>query len=120
MNTFISIMVLFVCVIVFFFFNPVTVRIRKIQSLLNKDRSVCDVINSLNGWRIDNSSDWGLKILINPVTMPVYTLYITYKNERPNNSEIKRLCYELTNENSIVTQAHKKNIPVEEYIEKYI
>lgn len=51
MNIFYLSVVLIICFIAFFF-NPTTVRIRKIQSLLNKDRSVCDVINSLK--RLEN------------------------------------------------------------------
>lgn len=38
--------------------------------------------------------------------MPIYPLYITYNQQRPNNKEVKNLYWELTNENSIVTKAH--------------
>lgn len=103
--------------IVYFLWNPKAKRIRKIQSLINKDRSVCDVINSLSGWRIDREKKDGLRIVVNPVVMPMYDLYITYKGEAPSSDEIKRLYFELTNENSVVTKAHNLNMPVENYIE---
>ena len=48
--------------------------------------------------------------------MPIYPLYITYNQQRPNNKEVKNLYWELTNENSIVTKAHNMNVPVEDYI----
>ena len=47
--------------------------------------------------------------------MPVYALYITYNGQRPTDQEIKTLHYELTNPDSIVTKAHKMDIPVEKY-----
>lgn len=51
--------------------------------------------------------------------MPIYTLYITYNQRRPNNKEVKNLYWELTNENSIVTKAHNMNVPVEDYIKRH-
>lgn len=77
--------------LIWFSSNPDAKRIRKIQSLLNKDRTICDFINTLDGWKIEPnlSSDRGLRIMINPVSMPMYALYITYKGRRPTNEEIK-------------------------------
>lgn len=99
-----------------FCFNPAARRIRKIQSLLNKDRTICDFINSLDGWQIDNINKDGLCIAINPEYMPLYYLYITYRGKRPTNEEIKILHHEMTKEDSIVTLSHKVNMPVEWYI----
>lgn len=113
------IIILVLAFVVWFLYNPTTRRIRTIQSLLNKDRTICDVINSIDGWKIDNTSVNGLRILINPVIMPIYPLYITYNQRRPNNKEVKNLYWELTNENSIVTKAHNMNVPVEDYIKRH-
>ena len=62
------------------------------------------------------SSDKGLRIMINPVVMPMYALYITYKERRPTNDEIKVLYNRLTSKDSIVTKAHEMDMPVENYI----
>lgn len=105
----------------YFLFNPNVRRIRKIQSLINKDRSVCDIINSLDGWEISNTKTKdALMILVNPIFMPMYELYITYRHHYPNHKEVKDLYWELTNENSIVKKAHNMGIPIEDYIEIYI
>lgn len=112
----IFVIVLLVIGLFYLLWNPNTRRIRKIQSLINKDRTICDVINSLNGWGISNINTEALVIVVDPVVMPMYKLYITYKNHRPSYNEIKVLYWELTNENSIVTKAHKSNMPVEEYM----
>lgn len=112
----ITIIILVLVFIIWFLYNPTTRRIRAIQSLLNKDRSISDVINSINGWKIDNTSVNGVRILINPIVMPIYPLYITYNQRRPTNTEIKELHYKLTNSNSIVTKAHKMGMPVETYL----
>lgn len=119
--TWIIISVLILAFIIWFSYNPDTQRIRKIQSLLNKDRTICDFINMLDGWRIEPnlSSDRGLRIMINPVVMPMYSLYITYNGRRPTNDEIKILYDKLTSEDSIVTKAHKMDMPVENYIDLY-
>lgn len=101
---------------IYFVFDPSSRRIRKIQSLINKDRTVCDFINMLKDWEITNIEKDALVIMVNPVVMPMYKLYITYKNRRPTNVEIKKLHWELTNENSLVTEAHKNDLPVEYYI----
>lgn len=108
------IIVLFVVVsVVYFWGNPTAIRIRKIQSLINKDRTVCDVINRLEGWNIDNVKTEALRIIVNsPIT--VYALYITYKGKNPTKDEIKFLYAELTKEDSVVTKAHKMNVPVEQ------
>lgn len=116
MYAFIFFLVIIILGIGILFFNPAAVRIRKIQSLLNKDRTICDVINSIDGWSIDNLTTDGLRILIDPVVMPIYALYITYKGKSPTSYEIKDLYHRLTNENSIVTKAHKMNMPVEDYL----
>lgn len=107
--------------LIWFSFNPDAQRIRKIQSLLNKDRTICDFINTLDGWKIEPnlSSDRGLRIMINPVVMPMYALYITYKGRRPTNDEIKILYNKLTNKNSIVTKAHEMDMPFEYYMDLY-
>lgn len=78
------------------------------------------MINSLNGWEIlpvNNETNDALVVIVNPVDMPMYKMYITYQNSRPTSKEIKLLHWELTNENSIVTKAHKLNIPVESHEE---
>lgn len=100
-------------------YNPNTERIEKIESLLNKDRSICDFINMLDGWRIDPLSNQGLRIMINPIVMPEYALYITYREHKPTNDETKILYDKLTSEDSIVTKAHKMNMPVDNYIDLY-
>lgn len=89
----IIISVLVLALIIWSLYNPDTKRIRKIQSLLNKDRTICDFINMLDGWRIEPnlSSNQGLRIMINPIVMPMYSLYITYRGHRPTNDEIKIL-----------------------------
>ena len=102
--------------ILWFLFNPTANRIRSIQSLLNKDRSVSDVINSIDGWKISPIDGDGIKMLINS-PLGIYALYITYKGERPDNDKIKELYEELTDENSIVTKAHMANMPVEAYMQ---
>lgn len=99
------------------FFNSTTTRIRKINNVLNKDRSVCDFINDLDGWQISPTPSEGLRIVITPPTMPIYYLYILYNGERPSNEKIKDLYYELSNSNSVVVQAHKRNIPYESYVD---
>lgn len=114
----VSVIVFIVIGLVYFLWNPNARRIRKIQFLINKDRTVCDVINSLNGWKISNINAEALVIVVNPVVMPMYKLFITYKNHRPSYNEIKALYWELTNENSIVTKAHKLNKPVEKYMQE--
>lgn len=106
-----------VVVLWFVFFDPNTKRIRDIQRLLNIDRSVCDVINSLDDWEITPYNTIGLRIVIDPKVMPMYNMYITYKGENPSIEKIKELHFELTNENSIVTKAHKQGVPVETYMQ---
>lgn len=111
--------VLIICLIIFllalFIYNPTTNKIREINNIINKDRSVCDFINSLNGWAINNFEECGLRIVITPIGMPVYHLYITYNGQRPENDKIKELHYKLTNPNSPVRKAHEMNIPFEKY-----
>ena len=114
------IFVFFLLFVVWFLFNPTTQRIRKIQALINKDRSVCDVINSLDGWTIANIETDALVIIVNPIVMPLYKLYITYKGNRPSNKEIKFLYNKLTSKDSIVTKAHKTNAPVEQLVDNDI
>lgn len=104
-------------VIYFILWNPTARRIRDINRLLNKDRTVCDFIVSLDGWNISPTETDGLKTIITPIGMPRYSLYITYKGERPSNAKIKELHYELTNINSSVSKAHKMNIPFEQYLD---
>ena len=106
-----------VVVLWFVFFDPNTKRIRDIQRLLNIDRSVCDVIDSLDDWEITPYNTIGLRIVIDPKVMPMYNMYITYKGENPSIEKIKELHFELTNENSIVTKAHKQGVPVETYMQ---
>lgn len=120
MKLILSLAVFVILVNVYFIFDPKSRRIRKIQSLINKDRTVCDFINLLNGWEISNIKRDALKIIVNPVVIPMYNLYITYKKRRPTNEEIKKLHWELTNKNSIVTKAHQNNLPVEWYIKSSI
>lgn len=120
MNILIYILILVLGFVIYFMFNPTAVRIRKIQALLNKDRTVCDVINSINGWKIDNTSVDGLRILIDPKVMPIYPLYITYNLKRPTDQKIKELHHELTDANSIVTKAKKQNMPVEHYMKMIV
>ena len=103
--------------IVWFLWNPNTKRIREIQTLVNKDRSVCDVIEGIQGWSISPIKSDALAILINPVGMPMFYIYIKYKNRRPTNEEIKVLHENLTNHDSVVQRAHRMNMPVENYIQ---
>lgn len=102
--------------IIYALWNPTAKRIRKIQVLINKDRTVCDFINSLDGWSIGNIGTSGLRIMVDPVIIPMYALYITYKEEKPSNNEIKELYYALTNIKSDVHKAHQMNIPYEDYL----
>lgn len=106
-----------VIVVLFVFFNANANRIRKINNIINKDRSVCDFIISLDGWNISPVKVDGLRIVITPIGMPVYDLYITYDGQRPSNDKIRELHYILTNSNSIVYKAHKMNMPLERYVE---
>ena len=85
----IFIILLLIAFVAYFFWNPTAVRIRKIQSLINKDRTVCDVINELEGWNIDNKKTDALRILVNS-SISVYALYITRKGKDPTTNEIKR------------------------------
>lgn len=115
--------VVFLCLLLYFvFFRPEVRKIRKIQSLINKDRSVCDFIQALPDWNIgpgETNKD-GLVVLVDPVVMPIYKLIITYKGNRPTSAQIKILHSELTNKNSIVQKAHKINVTVEEFMNKSI
>ena len=104
--------------IIYTLWSPTAKRIRKIQALINKDRTVCDFINSLDGWSIGNIGESGLRIMVAPSIMPMYALYITYKGKRPSNNEIKELYYELTNIKSDVYKAHQMNISYEDYLIK--
>ena len=99
-----------------FLFNPTALRIRKINALLNKDRSICDFINTLPNWGISPDHCDGLRIVIIPVALPKYNLYITYKGKRPENKDISLLYHALTDSESPVTKAHKMNITVEQLI----
>lgn len=103
-------------IFIWFFFNPTANRIRKINALINKDRSVCDVIMSLDNWEVTPINTGGLKMAL-PSSPIIKELYITYQGRRPDNSDIKYLYWELTREDSIVTKAHKANVPVEVYLE---
>lgn len=102
--------------ILWFLFNPTANRIRKINALIDKDRSVCDVIMSLDDWEVTPVNTGGLKIVL-PSSPIIKELYITYQGRRPDNSDIKYLHWELTKEDSIVTKAHKANMPVGAYLE---
>lgn len=116
MNVFVIIIVVVVAIVLFAVFNPTTKRIREIQTLLNKDRTVCDYIDSLYGWSVDNVSSEGLRIVISPGYMPMYYLYITYNGERPSNKQIKQLHTSLFSPYfSPVVKAHNLNMPYEEY-----
>lgn len=101
-------------------FNPYARKVRKIQSLLNKDRTVCDVINMLDGWSINSTDKQGLRILIDPVVMTIYPLYITCHDHMPTDKELGFLYKALTDENSIVAKAHGMNMPVEQYINMFV
>lgn len=97
-------------------FNPTTRRIRKINVLLNKDRSICDFINALQNWEISPVNHNGLRMVIIPTNLPRYNLYITYKNRIPENKDIAQLYHVLTDSESVVAKAHKMNVPVEQLI----
>lgn len=103
-------------IFIWFLFNPTANRIRKINALIDKDRSVCDVIMSLDDWEVTPVNTGGLKIVL-PSSPIIKELYITYQGRRPDNSDIKYLHWELTKEDSIVTKAHGVNMPVEVYLE---
>ena len=102
-------------IFIWFLFNPTANRIRKINALIDKDRSVCDVIMSLDDWEVTPVNTGGLKIVL-PSSPIIKELYITYQGRMPNKSDIKHLYWELTKEDSIVTKAHKANVPVEVYL----
>lgn len=107
-------------VILLFLFNPTANRIRKINKLINKDRSVCDFIIELKGWDVTPIAPigMGLRMVITNSQL-IKELYITYKDRYPTNEEIKYLYNELTKETSVVTKAHKANMPVDKYIQRY-
>lgn len=103
----------------FVFFNPIATAIRKINNIIQKDRTVCDFINfELQGWLISPVQSDGLRIVIKPIGMPAYYLYILYNDQRPSNENIKQLYYELSNENSLITKAHRNNMTYEMYKER--
>lgn len=108
-----------VAVILLVFFNPTANRIRKINKLINKDRSVCDFIIELEGWDVTPIAPigMGLRMVITNSQL-IKELYITYKDRYPANDEIKYLYKELTKEDSVVTKAHKANMPVDKYIQR--
>lgn len=110
---------IFVLILLFalwFLFNPTTHRIRKINVLINKDRSICDFINTLKNWKITTDNHRGLRLVITPMNLSRYYLYITFKNRRPSNKDIAQLYHALTDPKSIVVKAHKMNVPVEQMI----
>lgn len=119
----IAAIVILLAIFIAYFFNPSANRIRKIQSLINKDRTVTDAINIIDDWLISScvGMDCGIRILVIPELKmwPKYYLYLTYKERMPTAEEIKNLHLALTNENSIVSKAHKKNITVESYLTEY-
>ena len=96
--------------------NSTTRRIKKINALLNKDRSVGDFINTLQDWKISPVKCDGLRMVIFPENLPKYYLYITYRDRRPENKDISKLYHALTDGESVVTKAHKMNVPVEQLI----
>lgn len=107
----------FISIAVFFFTiwrSDITRKIKKINDLLNIDRSICDFINTLHGWEISPTKSDGLRMVITPIGFPKYYLYITYNKNRPENKDILKLYHALTDEDSIVTKAHKMNVPVEQ------
>lgn len=93
-------------------------RINDINEILQKDRSVCDFINSLEGWNISPIKSDGLRIPIKPSmpTLPEYYLYIVYDGVKPTDIKIKQLHEALIGKTSIVSQAHRQNIPYEQYV----
>lgn len=113
----VTILIVVIVLLVAMLFNPSANRIREVQNLLNKDRSVCDFINELDGWSISPMEINGLKILINS-PMGVYPLYITYNGERPSNDEVKELHAKMTSEYSDVTRAHESGYTYEAYMER--
>lgn len=106
-----------IVVLLLFFFNPKANRIRKINSIINKDRSVCDFIASLDGWNIDAFAVQGLRMVITPKGFPVYYLYITYNEKNPSDDKVWELYHSLTDPDSVVYRAHKINVPVDIYLE---
>lgn len=119
----INIAIIYTMFIASYFFNPNANRIRKIQSLINKDRTVTDAINIMDGWLVSScvGMDCGVALLV--ITelkrFPKYYLYLTYKERTPTAEEIKNLHLALTDKDSIVSKAHKKNITVESYLAGY-
>lgn len=113
--------------ILYFFFNPMARKIRKINELIEKDRSICIFIMTYEGWNVSpiegfcsTSETWGLKIILSDCqNSKLKEKYITYNGERPTDEKINFLYNELTKETSIVTKAHKANMPVDMYIRKY-
>lgn len=100
-----------------FFFNSGAKNIRNLQSLINKDRSVCDVINNYQGWQISPRKSGSMKLIINS-TMGVYGLYLTYNNQSPTNAEMTQLYNYLMSDDSGIKQAHLLNMPVGQYLEE--
>lgn len=115
-----SICAVFFIIVALLIWNPTSRRIRRINSILNKDRSVCDFINDLDGWRIepkanDPAHGDGLRVIITPMGLPMYELYITYHGERPTNDQIKELYTKMTDENSPVMIAHSMGMPFDQF-----
>lgn len=116
-----------VAVILLVFFNPTARKIRKINELIDKDRSICIFIMTYVGWNVtpiegfcSTPETWGLKIILSDCqNSKLKEMYITYNSKRPTNEEIDYLYNELTKETSVVTKAHKANMPVDIYIQKY-
>ena len=119
----INIAIIYTMFIASYFFNPNANRIRKIQFLINKDRTVTDAINIMDGWLVSScvGMDCGVALLVIPELKmcPKYYLYLTYNERTPTAEEIKNLHLALTDKDSIVSKAHRKNITVESYLARY-
>ena len=78
-------------VVLLILFNPYANLTRKINNIINIDRSVCDYIDSFEGWSVSPIKCDSLRIVIFPTGLPSYYLYVTYKGRKPNTKELESL-----------------------------
>lgn len=119
METFLVIAGVAVVLIVIFIKTSGTSEIMDVNKLVQKDRSVCDYINNLPGWSIDQYGQDGIQIVIRTNLGGAYNLYINYYGSRPTIKQFKELHYKLTNSTSPVMKAHKLNMPYDQYSARY-
>lgn len=107
----------FVCLtLLLFYWANSTSEIYKINKILNKDRTVCDFIEGIDGWSITFFPCDAIRLVITPPNMDKYYLYLSYRGKKPDESKLKELYHLLTNDKSPVYLAHQKGLPYEWYI----